>query len=179
MTIPAYLLQTLISGNKIGTLANNIGINIIMSTIKATTSSISGLIGYIMTDTSKDMDHIIKLLKIIDLQFTVVTMQSFINEQDVADAPKSISTSLYGVSEILTTINNDLQSIKNEYDSHKSKYFSAYRTFAWSGSIETLKNHNDILKHRHNILFELLKINKSCGNSGLNKNHDEIDNKQV
>jgi len=164
MTVPLYLIQTLISGNKIATVANNIGINIVMSTIKATTSSISSLIGYIITDTSKDMDHIIKFLKIIDLQFTVVTMQSFINEQKIEDVPKSISNALHGVSEILTTINDELQSIKTEYDSHKSKYFSAYRTFSWSGSIDTIKNHNDILKHRHNILFELLKIYKSCGN---------------
>jgi hypothetical protein len=141
-----------------GAITSNIGTNIIMSTIKATTSSISNIIGYITNDSSKDMTHITKFLREIDLQFTIVTMQSFIIEQNTENIPMSVSNALEGVNDILKLINDDLQSIKNEYENHRNKYFSSYRNFTWSGNMNEVKCHNDILKHRYDILFELLKV---------------------
>ena len=137
---------------------SSISINIIISTIKATTTSISSLISLITTDKSKDMEHITKCLRASDLQFTVLTIKAFINEQKIVNTHESINSALAGVSDILTTINDTLQTIKTEHDTYKSKYFSSYRTFAWSGNIDTLKEHDKVLKHRYNILFELFKI---------------------
>lgn len=150
----------LIFGNKLTTITCNIGTNIIMSTIRATTSSISGIINHIAFEHDNNIEQIQTFLKDSDMHFTVTTIQAFIHEQNITDSHKSITNALSGVSEILTLIHDSLQSIKNEYDNHKQKYFSSYRTFTWSHSIKVLEGHNNILKHRYNLLFELLKIYK-------------------
>lgn len=131
-----------------------------MSSIRATTSSISSIIQYIISESENNSEHIKQFLKESDLYFTVTTIQAFISEQNISDSHKSISNALAGVSDILSSINDDLQSIKNEFDAHKKKLFNSYRTFAWSKNISTLECHDNILKHRYNLLFELLKIYK-------------------
>jgi hypothetical protein len=154
----AVAIIPLLFSNKITTITCNVGTSIIMSTIKATTSSITGIISYIVFEHENNMEQIQKLLKDTDMHFTITTIQAFINEQNITDSHKSISTALSGVSEILTIIHDDLQSIKNEFEYHKSRYFSSYRTFTWSQNISKLEGHNTILKHRYDLLFDLLKI---------------------
>lgn len=155
--VSTCILQSLLLSGKLTTIASNIGTNIIISTIKATTTSISNVIKYITSESTGTNDHIIKFLKDSDLYFTVTTIQEFINEQVITDH-KSVTNALHGVSDILTIINDDFQSIKDEFEKHKKGYFSSYRTFTWSKNVNVLETHNNILKHRYDILFELLKI---------------------
>jgi len=156
MALATCILQSL----KFTAITSNIGTNIVMSTIRATTSSITTVLRYIISESSNNSEHIKHFLTQSDLNFTITTIQAFINEQNINDSQKAIATALEGVSEILTTIHDDLQSIRTECEYHKTRYFSSYRSFTWSKNIETLESHNNILKHRYNLLFELLKIQK-------------------
>lgn len=157
----ALIIQSLIFSGKITTIASTISTNLIISSINATVSSISNIIKYISHESNNTNEHITKFLQVTDLQFTITTIQEFINEQKVDNTHNSIVTALHGVSEILTAIHDNLQSIQAEYEQHKQKYFVSYRTFVWSRDISILECNNNILKHRYELLFELLKIYRS------------------
>jgi hypothetical protein len=165
--VATCVIQSLIATSKVTNITTNIGVSIIMSTIRATTSSISNIISYIISEPTNNSEHIKQFLTKSDLYFTITTIQAFINEQTMNDSQKSVASALEGVSEILTTLHDDLQLIKIECENHKSKWFSGYRTFTWSKSIETLESHSNILNHRYNLLFELLKIAR------FNKDNDK------
>lgn len=156
----ALIIQSLILSSKLA-LATTISSKIIVSTIDATVSSITGIIKYISNEPTNTNEHIAKFLQMTDLQFTVTTIQEFVREQNVENMNNSVITALHGVSEILTTIHDNLQSIQTEYNAYKQRYFSSYRTFVWSKDINILEFNNNILKHRYGLLFELLKIYKS------------------
>ena len=139
-------------------MVTTVGTNLIIGTITTTTTSIGSVIKYLVTNNHPGMDEIINVLTTTDLEYTVTVIQQVIREQECKKIHESIIKALIGVGEILNKIDDELESIKIAMEYHKTKYFAAWRSFSWNGNLETLKQHNNILKHRYTILFELLKI---------------------
>lgn len=157
-TLGVGLLNAVVLSSNATTVVSNVGTNIIIGTITTTTSSIGSMIKYLTTNKQPGICDVTNILCEIDLEFTIDIIQQLVKEQDDKPLNESVKHALLGVSEILEKINKELDSIKQAIDYHNTKYFNGWRSFSWSGNTALLKNHNDILKHRYSLLFELLKI---------------------
>ena len=157
-TLATGLLEIVIGNSRASSVVTTVGTNLIIGTMATTTTSIGSVIKYLVTSNQPGMNEIINVLTMTDLEYTVNVIQQVIREQECKQLHESIIKALMGVGEILNKINGELESIKYAMDYHQTKYFSSWRSFTWNGNLETIKQHNNILKHRYTILFELLKI---------------------
>ncbi|QKF94078.1 hypothetical protein QKU48_gp0620 [Fadolivirus algeromassiliense] len=157
-TLGVGLLNAVVVGSSATTVISSVGTNLIIGTITTTTSSIAGMIKYLASSNQPGISEIINMLSEIDLEFTINIIQQVVKEQNDKPLNESVKHALLGVSEILEKINKELDSIKGAIEYHNTKYFNGWRSFSWNGNMLILKNHNEILKHRYNLLFELLKI---------------------
>jgi hypothetical protein len=137
---------------------SGIGTSLIISTIITTTSSIGSLIKYLSTSNHACIKEIVTELNNIDLEFTISIIDQLVKEQDHKCLQDSIKKALIGVNDILLIINKELDDIKKAIEYHNTKYFNRWRSFSCQMNIYIIKQHNDILKKRYTILFDLLKI---------------------
>lgn len=157
-TLATGLITTIVLSSRATSIVTAVGTNLIIGTITSTTSSICGVIKYMTLSTNTCINNITDALTSIDLEFTVNIIEELVKEQQDKELPESVRKALFGLSEILELIHQELHSIKKSIDLHNVKYLNGWRSFCWEGNIETIIKHNTILKHRYNILFELLKI---------------------
>lgn len=157
-TLATGLVTAIVLSSRANTIVNAVGTNLIIGTITTTTSSICNMIKYVTLSNHSGINEIVDIVVSIDLEFTVNIIEELVKEQQDKEVHESVRKALYGLSEILDLIHSELDSIKKAIELHNDKYFNSWRGFSWNGSIETIKKHNLILKHRYSILFELLKI---------------------
>lgn len=157
-TLALGLFETVVFSGKAATLVSTIGTDLIIGTITSTTSSIGGMIKYLTINNQPGIKEVISFLNNIDLEFTINIIDQLVKEQTGKELQDSVKKSLLGVNEILQKIHNELNSIKKSIELHNTKYLNYYRSFVCDLNIDVLGKHNNILKHRYNILFELLKI---------------------
>ena len=96
--------------------------------------------------------------KNIDLEFTITILDQLVKEQEGKILQESVKKALFGVSDILTNIHDELKVFHDSIGYHNTKYFSGWRSFSCMSSIDVIKQYNEILRNRYNMLFELLKI---------------------
>ncbi|ARF11394.1 hypothetical protein Klosneuvirus_1_251 [Klosneuvirus KNV1] len=140
------------------TVVASVGTNLIIGTIATTASSIGSLIKYLTTNTSPGINDILTFLASIDLEFTIGIVEQVVKELDQENISESLNKAIIGVNEILTLIHQELTTVKAAIEEHNSKYFNGWRAFKWTGTLDNIKKHNEIFKHRYGILFELVKI---------------------
>lgn len=157
-TLATGLLSTVVFSSKATNVVSTLGTDLVINTVTTTTSSICNMIKYLSTSNQPGINDIIFTLNRIDLEFTVGIIDQLVKEQTGKDLNDSVKKALIGVNEILSLIHGELDSIKKAIEYHKSKYFSEWRSFSWEGNIDSLKQHNSILKNRYQMLLELLKI---------------------
>ena len=160
-TLASGLIGTMILSSRATSVVATLGTDLIITTITATTSSIGSMIGYLTTNKNPGIFDVNNILISTDLDFTIGIIEQIVREQEGKPLNESIKKALIGVNNILEAIHYELDSIKKAIENHKTKYFSSWRSFSWNGTIDSLKKHSDILKHRYSILFELLKISNS------------------
>lgn len=154
----AGIIETALIGSKVAILASTVGTDILIKTVTNTTSSIVSMTGYLMTSSQPGINEIVSTLKKIDLEFTVGIIEELVKEQEGKDLEDSVKKAMLGVNETLSLIHQELDSMKQAIEYHNTKYFSGWRSFSWTGNINNIKDHNEILKNRYTILFDLLKI---------------------
>ena len=137
---------------------SGVSTSLLVGTITTTTSSIGNAIAYLTSSSQPGIGDIISVLTNIDLEFTIKIIQQLVKEQEAHQLNDSIKQALIGVHEILEKINRELDGVKQAIEYHNTKYLNGWRSFAWNGNINILKDHSVILKHRYSLLFELLKI---------------------
>jgi len=155
------LVDTLILGGKTTQIASNIGTNLIISTITTTTTAIINVLDYLTTSTyykTNGISELITNIQEMDLEFTIVVIEQVIREQNDKQLPESIKRALLGLNDILTQIHIELNTIKESIENHTKKYFNNWRYFQCNITTITIRKHYEILKSRHTILFDLLKI---------------------
>lgn len=157
-TLGTGLISAVVLGSSATSVVSGVGTSLIINTITTTTSSIGSVIKYLVTSGQPGIGDLTNILIGIDLEFTISIIHQLVKEQENKQLNESVKHALVGVSEILEKINKELDSIKKAVEYHNSKYMSIWRSFSWDGNIIILKSHNEILKHRYNLLFELLKI---------------------
>lgn len=157
-TLAIGLLETVVLSSKATSVVSSVGTNLIIGTITTTTSSIGNTIRYLTTSSQPGINEILDSLKSSDLEFTVNIIEQLVKELNDIHFSESIKKALIGVNQILDLIHMELDSVKKAIELHNNKYFNTLRSFYWNGSIENIRKHNIILKHRYTILFELLKI---------------------
>lgn len=156
-------MNTIISGIQTISIINRVGINVIVMTITATTSSIGSLLSHINVISNSGRGPNIELVKnavnSIDLEFTIEILEELVKEQNYRDDVQvSIKKALDGVNDILVEIDTELKVVKEAIEYHNTKYFNSWRSFDSKYSIETIKKNNNILLKRYEILINLLKI---------------------
>ena len=154
----AGIIETALIGSKVAILASTVGTDILIKTVTNTTSSIVSMTGYLMTSSQPGINEIVSTLKKIDLEFTVGIIEELVKEQEGKELEESVKKAMIGVNETLGLINQELDSMKQAIEYHNTKYFNGWRSFSWTGNVNNIKDHNEILKNRYMILFELLKI---------------------
>ena len=154
----AGIIETALIGSKVAILASTVGTDILIKTVTNTTSSIVSMTGYLMTSSQPGINEIVSTLKKIDLEFTVGIIEELVKEQEGKELEESVKKAMIGVNETLGLINQELDSMKQAIEYHNTKYFNSWRSFSWTGNVNNIKDHNEILKNRYMILFELLKI---------------------
>lgn len=159
-TLAAGLMQKVILGTGVTSIIGIVGTNLVIGTITTTTSSISSIIRYLMTNEQPGINEITAFLVTSDLEFTIKIIEELVKEQQDKQLTDSVKYALFGVNEILDQIHSELDGIKDAIDVHKKKYLNSWRVFSYNGNIEKLKGENLILKNRYGILIDLLKINK-------------------
>ena len=97
-------------------------------------------------------------LEKMDLIFFTNIIQRLVSEYKGKEVSNALKEALYGVNEILENINNELTTITDAIDKHSQKYFSQWRYFDCNCNIDTIVEHEKILKKRYEILIDLLKI---------------------
>ena len=154
----AGIIETALIGSKVAILASTVGTDILIKTVTSTSSSIVSMTSYLMTSSQPGINEIVSTLKKIDLEFTVGIIEELVKEQDGKELEESIKKAMIGVNETLSLIHQELDSMKQAIEYHNTKYFNGWRGFSWTGNVNNIKDHNEILKNRYMILFELLKI---------------------
>ena len=154
----AGIIETALIGSNVAILASTVGTDILIKTVTNTTSSIVSMTGYLMTSSQPGINEIVSTLKKIDLEFTVGIIEELVKEQEGKELEESVKKAMIGVNETLGLINQELDSMKQAIEYHNTKYFNSWRSFSWTGNVNNIKDHNEILKNRYMILFELLKI---------------------
>jgi hypothetical protein len=157
-TLATGLLSTVVFGGKASSVVSAIGTDLVINTISTTTTSIGCMIKYLTTSNQPGIDEIINTLNNTDLDFTIIIIDHLVKEQSGKNLNESVKMALIGVNEILELIHKELDTIKKAIEYHKTKYFNTWRGFSWSGNLNLIKQHNDILKNRYQMLLELLKI---------------------
>lgn len=159
MTAASIIGTTMITSP---TIVASVGTNLIVGTITTTASSIGSMIRYLTSNTSPGINEILNFLTLIDLEFTVGIIEQVVKDLEQQSLNESVKKAIMGVNEVLTLINQELTSIKLAIEEHNAKYFNNWRAFKWTGNLDNIKKHNEVFKHRYEMLFELLKIpNKS------------------
>lgn len=158
MNLALGLVETAIFSGKALTAINTAGTNLIINTITTTTTSIFGVLKTITTTSGPKVKEYIDQIKVIDLEFTITILDQLVKEQEDKVLQESVKRALVGVNEILLNIHKELKILEESIRYHNTKYFNDWRSFSSTASIELIKQHNDILKNRYNMLFELLKI---------------------
>jgi len=140
------------------TVVSIVGSHLIIQGIITTTGSIYNLITYLGSNKQVEIIKITNQIEKIDLEFTIKIIEQLVKEYETVDVPKSIHITLASINTILSSIHSELTELETSIRDHKVKYFSKWRTFTTEFKIETLISHNNILKNRYKMLFELLKI---------------------
>lgn len=159
-TLATGVLGTVVLGSQAGSVITSVGTNLIIGTITTTTSSIASLVRYLATNNQPGINEIVNLLNVTDLEFTIAIIEQLVKEQENKEIKESIHQALIGLHKILELIHEELDTIKKAIEAHNKKMFNGWRSFTWTGNLDTIKKHNEIFKHRYSILFELLKIYK-------------------
>jgi len=160
MALATSVLGTVMLTSQAGSVITTVGTNIIVGTITTTTSSIISVVKYLATNNQPGINEIVTALNNIDLEFTISIIEQLVKEQEHKELSESIHQALTGLHKILELIHEELNTIKIAIENHNSKYFTNWRSFSWTGNLDSIKKYNEIFKHRYSILFELLKIYK-------------------
>jgi hypothetical protein len=158
-TLATSLITTVILSSKATRVISNIGTDLVLSTISNTTYSMGQMISYFTTNNQYGIDKVVDTLNDIDLEFTIVIIDELIKELSNKELTNSVKKAIIGVNEILEIIHKELDNIKLAIEYHKTKFFCNWRALSYDHQcFNLIKKHNNILKHRYQILIELLTI---------------------
>lgn len=158
-TLATSLITAVILSSKATRVISNIGTDLVLSTITNTTYSIGQMINYFTISDRYGADKVIDTLNDIDLDFTIGIIDELMKELSDKELNNSVKKAIIGVNEILEIIHKELDNIKLAIEYHKTKYFYNWRSLSYDHQcFDQIKKHNNILKHRYQILIELLTI---------------------
>tara|TARA_B100000963_G_scaffold303858_1_gene277460 strand:+ start:1393 stop:1860 length:468 start_codon:yes stop_codon:yes gene_type:complete len=150
-------MNTIITGTKALTLVSGLSTDLLVQTIKTTSSGIISTIKFISTYNTIDISILKKDLETIDLENKINIINKFIEEiESIKNIKESIKSSIKSVHDILEKINNELELIKEDIKYHQTKYFNSWRSIYCDEKIENIKCHNIILDKRFDLLMKLL-----------------------
>jgi len=158
MNLALGLVQTVILSSQTLSMVSTLTTDILIGSITATTGSIFSLLKTITASSQTGIREYVSQIKNIDLEFTITILDQLVKEQEGKILQESVKKALFGVSDILTNIHDELKVFHDSIGYHNTKYFSGWRSFSCMSSIDVIKQYNEILRNRYNMLFELLKI---------------------
>jgi hypothetical protein len=173
------VIETIFVGAKSVSFLSHLGKDLVIKTLTTTTGSIISIIGYV-TSTDKPYFNDIKYeFQKLDLQNTLSVVEKIIDEQNSSsDMKDSVKAAILGVNDILQDIHNELIVIKDAMDNHEKKYLQYWRSFNCSCNIDTIKEHDNILYKRYELLKDTLIIDMNTrenNNKKINKNNNFLD----
>ena len=154
-------MQSLLLTGKTLNVIHSIGSDVVLQTVKTTSSIIIHTIKHI---TSIESDNILDIkykLKNIDIEYKINVINSFIielNTESVKLSKESVKLSILSINNILLDIKNELHNLKGEIDYHLSKYFNSWRYINCDDKINIIIQHNNILDKRFDLLIKLLSV---------------------
>ena len=150
-------MNSIIIGTKALTMVSGISTELLVQTIKTTSSGILTTIRYISTYNNIDITLLQKELENIDLESKINIINQFIEEIEAKkNIKESIKSSIQTVHEILEKIKKELDLIKEDIEYHQTKYFHSWRSIYCDDKIGNIKSHNEILDKRFDLLMKLL-----------------------
>jgi hypothetical protein len=153
-------MNSIVLGAKAISLVSGLGTEILIETVKKTSTGIINTIQYISSHNTIDLTQLNNDLNTIDLENKISIINIFIEEIETKkDIKESIKSSILSLHNILEKIKLEMEDIKKEVDHHVTKYLYTWRSFDCSDKIINLKHHNEILDKRFDLLIKLLSIN--------------------
>ena len=154
-------MQSLLLTGKTLNVIHSIGSDVILQTVKTTSSVIIHTVKHITSIESDSILDIKYKLNNIDIENKINVINSFIvelNTESIKLSKESIKLSIIAINNILLDIKNELHSLKNEIDYHLSKYFNTWRYINCDDKINIIIQHNNILDKRFDLLIKLLSV---------------------
>jgi peptidoglycan hydrolase CwlO-like protein len=150
-------MNSLLLGTKALTMVSGLSTEILIQTVKTTSSGIIGTIKYISSHNNIDLTLLQKDLENIDLENKISIINQFIEEiENRKNVKESIKSSINSVHDMLDKINKELDLIKDDIQYHQTKYFNTWRSIYCDDKIDNIKSHNEILDKRFDLLMKLL-----------------------
>ena len=150
-------MNSLILGTKALTMVSGLSTELLIQTIKTTSTGIIDTIKFISSYNNIDLSLLQKDLENIDLENKISIINKFIEEiEERKNIKESIKISIQSVHVILEKINKELESIKEDIEYHHTKYFNSWRSIYCDDKIINIKSHNELLEKRFDLLMKLL-----------------------
>ena len=150
-------MNSILLGTKALTMVSGLSTELLIQTVKTTSTGIISTIKYISSYNNVDLTLLQKDLENIDLENKINIINQFIEEiEGKKNVKESIKSSIQSVHDILEKINKELESIKEDIEYHQTKYFNSWRSIYCDDKIGNIKSHNEILDKRFDLLMKLL-----------------------
>ena len=118
-------------------------------------NSINNVYSYL---NSTNHNSIKESLNELDIKEKTLIVESLLHELKTKIIKKSVKYSMNSVGHTIEEINNLLNELKSRIEYHQTKYFCNYRSFDTDDILQNLKNKNNILNNRLDLLIKLLSI---------------------
>ena len=152
-------MQSLIIGTKALSVISGLSSELLIQTIKTTSTGIINTISYISTYNKVDLTYIKKDLDEFDLENKITIINKFIEEiENKKNIKESIKYSIISLHDVLEKINNEINKIKEDIEYHQTKYFNSWRSLDCSDKLEIIQKNNKLLDNRFEMLVKLLSV---------------------
>lgn len=152
-------MQSLIIGTKALSVISGLSSELLIQTIKTTSTGIINTISYISTYNKVDLTYIKKDLDEFDLENKITIINKFIEEiENKKNIKESIKYSIISLHDVLEKINNEINKIKEDIEYHQTKYLNSWRSLDCSNKLEIIEKNNKLLDNRFEMLVKLLSV---------------------
>lgn len=97
------------------------------------------------------------ILNETDIKATLKTLDVFVKEID-ENENKTLHIALENLNNIIEELHTTMNQIKSDCEYHTTKYFSNYRKLDLSKYCEIIKQKNNILEKRFNLLVQVMQV---------------------